>query len=580
MANRTVTQLTAVLQMNNSKFKKGLTGSQKALKAFQKQVSMVGGMIAGAFTIQAVASFTQESLKLAMQLEGVARAFDRIKPSVDFMDELKAATHGTVSELELMKRAVMASNFKIPLEQMAALLGFATKRAQDTGESVDYLVESIVLGIGRKSIKILDNLGISAVELKEKLNGVSTESASVAEVSAAVADIASEAMAKTGAIVDTVSVKFERLKAGIKDASAEFGKFLMGQTEADQKLRTFADKTLWVWAGFLEGGMLDVETASTQLNKAIAISNGEFETLRDLTQSIDLKNLFPTSFDGGFLVTGLWGLNDAITELIEKEKAIKAQWEKNNDAIKAKITLQEQLTDAINATTFAQLEQLRQIAKAYADQKAKEKADADAKRDAKNAILDNQHYGDYLTQPDEVWGGGAEPWGAGIDTTAIADATAKMKEAEQAAKDFGETFEAMLEMGLAKGVSDLFAGIGEAFVSGNMDGAFLSILESVGKFMVQMGSMFVAYGIAASAFFAAITAGPYGAVAAIAAGAALAAIGGAIIGTAKNMSSTGSSSTGGVSSQGSWGHDVRFKIQGKDLVGALSRYNDTNFLNT
>ena len=48
-----------------------------------------------------------------------------------------------VSDFDLMKNAVSASNFKIPLENLGSYLAFATKRAEETGQSVDYLVDSI-----------------------------------------------------------------------------------------------------------------------------------------------------------------------------------------------------------------------------------------------------------------------------------------------------------------------------------------------------------------------------------------------------------------------------------------------------
>ncbi len=220
---RTVTTLTAILQMNNTKFKKGVSGSQKVLNKFQKQIRSFGGMIAGAFAITAISRFVVESAKLASIMEGVNKAFERIRPNIFFMQELQKATEGTVSELDLMRRAVMAANFKIPLKELGTLLAFATKRAQDTGESVDYLVNSIVIGIGRKSPLILDNLGISAIELKQKLDGVGIGAATVLDVAKAVGKVAAEEMKKAGEIVETSAIKYARMAATIKDMKVEFG---------------------------------------------------------------------------------------------------------------------------------------------------------------------------------------------------------------------------------------------------------------------------------------------------------------------------------------------------------------------
>ena len=128
----------------------------------------IGGMIAGAFAVQKIIQFGKELIQIGGVAEGVRDAFMRIGDE-STLKGLRDATKGTVSDLELMKRAVSASNLGLPIQNLASLFEFATKRAQDTGESVDYLVNSIVTGIGRKSPLILDNLGISAVQLKEKL---------------------------------------------------------------------------------------------------------------------------------------------------------------------------------------------------------------------------------------------------------------------------------------------------------------------------------------------------------------------------------------------------------------------------
>ena len=68
------------------------------------------------------------------------------------------------------------------------------------------------MGIGRKSPLILDNLGISAVQLRQRLKGVGTEAASVADIAAVVGDIASEAMEKSGEILDENNIKVQNIE--------------------------------------------------------------------------------------------------------------------------------------------------------------------------------------------------------------------------------------------------------------------------------------------------------------------------------------------------------------------------------
>lgn len=148
----------------------------------------------------------------AMQIEGVSKAFqDLNKPYL--LDDLRKATRGAVTDLQLMQTAVQARNFEIPLEQLSTLLDFARRRAKETGENVDYLVQSIILGIGRKSPLILDNLGISAVKLREKLKGVSDEAADIGAVAQAVGAIIQEENAKVTQEVDTLSEKVKKNEA-------------------------------------------------------------------------------------------------------------------------------------------------------------------------------------------------------------------------------------------------------------------------------------------------------------------------------------------------------------------------------
>ncbi len=168
--------------------------------------------VVGAAIVKQVASFTIEMARLQGNTEGVQRAFERAFPnSFQILQDLRQATRGTVTDFELMQRTLQATNLGLSVEQLPELFEFAAVRAQQTGESVDYLVDSIVRGIGRKSPLILDNLGISAIRLKEKFNGAALASQSVADVTKAVAEIAAEEMSKMGGHVDTAATKVDQM---------------------------------------------------------------------------------------------------------------------------------------------------------------------------------------------------------------------------------------------------------------------------------------------------------------------------------------------------------------------------------
>jgi hypothetical protein len=112
-----------------------------------------------------------------------------------------------------MKRTLQATNLGVSVEHLGVLFEFAAARAQQTGESVDYLVDSIVRGVGRKSILVLDNLGLSATRLKEQFGGASLASQSVADVTKGVAAIAKVELEKMGGYVETSATKVDQLGA-------------------------------------------------------------------------------------------------------------------------------------------------------------------------------------------------------------------------------------------------------------------------------------------------------------------------------------------------------------------------------
>lgn len=164
--------------------------------------------------------------KLSGNVEGVERAFNRAFPHATIiLNELREATHGTVSDFELMQRSLQATNLGVNVDELGILFEFAATRAQQTGESVDYLVDSIVRGIGRKSLLILDNLGLSATRLKEQFNGASLASQSVADVTKGVAEIARVELQKMGGFLETAATKADQLTANweeLKIAVADF----------------------------------------------------------------------------------------------------------------------------------------------------------------------------------------------------------------------------------------------------------------------------------------------------------------------------------------------------------------------
>ena len=175
-------------------------------------------MATGAITsmVNETATMIKQGVEMAKAGEGVRIAFERLGRG-DILDGLREATHGTVTDLELMKAAVKFNDFKLPLEELGTMLAFAQQKAKDTGQSVDYMVDSIVTGLGRKSLMILDNLGLSASEIKERMK-------ETGDMTKAVGAIIRDQMAAAGDYVETAADRAAQANVSLQNKMEELGR--------------------------------------------------------------------------------------------------------------------------------------------------------------------------------------------------------------------------------------------------------------------------------------------------------------------------------------------------------------------
>ena len=222
-----------------------LAAASRTLKNFREENLSLGGVVknmtrsftgyaAGLMSIGAVAGklhdTVTEAVQLAKSAEGVRLAFNRLNdPGI--LDGLRKATHGTVTDVELMKAAVKFNDFKLPLEELGTMLAFAQQKAKDTGQSVDYMVDSIVTGLGRKSLMILDNLGLSASEIKERMG-------ETGDMTKAVGEIIREQMAKAGDYVETAADRAAQANVSLQNKMEELGRKFAPLEEASNSLWT------------------------------------------------------------------------------------------------------------------------------------------------------------------------------------------------------------------------------------------------------------------------------------------------------------------------------------------------------
>ena len=186
------------------------TRSIVAAAAQYASFAAVLGTVASGF-----ANAVSKGMEMSREAEGVKAAFDRLNQP-GLLDNLREATHNTVNDLDLMKQAVKFDNFNLSLQQMGTFLAFAQQQAKDTGQDVNYLVDSIVTGLGRKSLPILDNLGLSATEIRERMK-------ETGDMTEAVAQIIHERMSNAGDYVETAADRAAQGQVKLDNAMKELG---------------------------------------------------------------------------------------------------------------------------------------------------------------------------------------------------------------------------------------------------------------------------------------------------------------------------------------------------------------------
>ena len=235
------------IKANTDNYNAGIAKARRTLDGFKQDNLTLGGIInqstkslvaaaaqyaSFAAVIGTVASgfaeATSKGIAMAREAEGVSKAFERLnKPGL--LDNLREATHNTVNDLELMKQAVKFDNFNLSLDQMGTMLAFAQQQAKDTGQDVGYLVDSIVTGLGRKSLPILDNLGLSATEIRERMK-------ETGDMTKAVADIIQERMKNAGDYMETASDRAAQAQTRLENAMMELGNTFGPITESSDSL--------------------------------------------------------------------------------------------------------------------------------------------------------------------------------------------------------------------------------------------------------------------------------------------------------------------------------------------------------
>lgn len=243
---------------------------------FVKLGELVGQ--AASYAVGKVKEMVNEGIEMAKTADGITHAFERMNRP-DILDNLREATHGTVNDVELMKAAVQAKDFRLPLDQLGKYLEFAQLKASQTGQSVDYMTQSIITGLGRKSLMILDNLGISAAQVKEEM-------AKGGDMATAVGRIIEQQLAAQGEHYEDAAEREKRAITEVQNAQKELGDEMLPLAEKGssmwQMIQVAALKLFtYLVRAFKQGvaGFVDLYNSSATVRAGVAILTANFKTL-------------------------------------------------------------------------------------------------------------------------------------------------------------------------------------------------------------------------------------------------------------------------------------------------------------
>lgn len=295
----TIAEMMVKLGLNASGYTSGLQGAAAETKKFQDQlkqvqktgegISKVGTAITTGVTLPVIAAGTALT-KFAMDAQKsiqIEKSFNAVAKSAGYMGDemllsLQKSSRGLITNTDLMKNFNMAASlvstqFATKLPEAFEYLG---KVSASTGQSMDYMLDSLVRGVGRLSPLILDNLGIQvslneAYEEWATINGRTVDSMTKTEQQMAVMDqVMRKLKENTAGMSDEFGTTGERIKTSMENAKDAIGRNLVPALEsAGEKLTEVIGK---FGSLFDEGQALNpVITATGDIlgNLANSISN-------------------------------------------------------------------------------------------------------------------------------------------------------------------------------------------------------------------------------------------------------------------------------------------------------------------
>ena len=180
--------------------------------------------------------------KQAAKLESLRKGFDNLTGSAfksnKMMTSLKIATNGTMSEMDLMTQANAAMTLGITSssEDMAEMFDMSQRLGRALGVDTVKSIEALIVGLGRQSVKRLDDIGIVVksneayqkhAAILEKTASQLTDTEKRQAFFNAALESARKKMKNLGPEVASSQDAFDQFSVSISEMGIEIGEFVL-----------------------------------------------------------------------------------------------------------------------------------------------------------------------------------------------------------------------------------------------------------------------------------------------------------------------------------------------------------------
>jgi len=235
------------LGMDSSGFHKGVDDAEKKAANLGAMIKKTIGTIAiGAIVTKGffeLAGAIEDCVSAAIPLEGIQQSFDGLTASFEggskkMLKSLQESSYGMIKQSDLMKSFNTAASLvsKDFAQQLPDAMKYLSKVSAATGQDMNFMMDSLVKGVGRMSPMILDNLGIqvdlaSATKRAAEMFGVEESALSKTQQQAGMMAIVLEKLETNTAampeVAGTAAQSFAALKVNISNLKEEIGMKLL-----------------------------------------------------------------------------------------------------------------------------------------------------------------------------------------------------------------------------------------------------------------------------------------------------------------------------------------------------------------